>query len=86
MKPLNKDVLRQIGQAVEAVGGDIDDARDLADTYARIQDRLAEANRLEQAGDTAAADAIGDELERDYAKPLGHIAADRIRARKEQSR
>ncbi len=78
--------IEQIARAVESVGGDMEDVADLIDCYQRMQDRLAEANRLDQAGDHAAADRIGDKLERDYAQPLRDIAAERVRRRGKRGR
>lgn len=76
--------IQQIARAVETVGGDLSDIKDLVAVYKQVQAKLTEANRLDQAGDRTAADAIGNDLEQQYAKPLEQIARDRIRLRRER--
>jgi hypothetical protein len=65
--------VRQIAEAVERQGGDLDDVRDLVLCWERMHGRLRQANELYLAGDAAGAEKLWRELELAYGKPLDEL-------------
>jgi len=80
------NTVRQLADAVEAQGGDLDDVRDLVETWRRVNERLAAACDLHNDGDEVAANAAYDDLDQQFGKPLDQIVTDGLRRKRDDQR
>lgn len=69
--------VRQIAEAVERQGGDMEDVKDLIRCFERIHVGLHRANAVYNAGNEQAAEEVWRSLEGEFANPLDDIARDR---------
>ncbi len=74
--------VRQMAEAVERHGGDMEDVRDLLLAWERLHGGIKAANELFSAGKHDEAEKLWKQLEERFAKPLDDLAADRMRARR----
>jgi hypothetical protein len=70
--------VRQIAEAVERQGGDMEDVRDLVYCFERLHGQLADANVAYNAGDALAAEATWKQLEAEFSKPLDEVVRDHL--------
>ncbi len=75
---LDQAIVREIADAVERQGGDLDDVKDLVATWGRMQQRLATASAAYNAGEHDVAEAQWRDLEREFSKPLDHVVRDHL--------
>jgi len=81
---IDRATTTQIADAVEAQGGDLDDVRDLVETWRRVNERLAAACDLHNDGDEVAANAAYDDLDQQFGKPLDQIVSDRLQHKRDE--
>jgi len=72
------ETIRQLADAVEAQGGDLDDVRDLVETWRRVNERLAAACDQHNDGNEDEANAAYDDLAAEFGEPLDRIAHDHL--------